>query len=335
MPCYKPNNVRYHERRIDGKKQILFEGNTDWPVKGTDNFRFYKERRSVRPDDGFTKPMQLPCGKCTGCLLARSQQWAVRCSQEASMYAENCFVTLTFNQESLERMCPDGSLMKWHMREFFHKLRRRFKGRKIRYFYCGEYGPLFGRPHYHILLFNLDFPDKYLWRVRRGIPNYRSPILEEIWPYGNSEIGAVNYETSAYVARYCLKKANFKDSEERYQRIRPQTGEIVTVLPEFSQPSLKPGIGKPWLDYYGLNEVYNDDRCPYKTKTGSKLCRPPRYYDKLLERQSPELFAKIKAERERQRVINEEDNTFERLLVKQKVQELKLQRLVRDLERGT
>ena len=33
--------------------------------------------------------LALPCGRCVGCRLERSRQWAVRCMHEASMHMFN------------------------------------------------------------------------------------------------------------------------------------------------------------------------------------------------------------------------------------------------------
>ena len=35
--------------------------------------------------------LSLPCGRCVGCRLERSRQWAVRCMHEASMHMFNSF----------------------------------------------------------------------------------------------------------------------------------------------------------------------------------------------------------------------------------------------------
>ena len=44
--------------------------------------------------------MMVPCGSCMSCRLEKSRQWGVRCMHEAKLYENNCFVTLTFDDES-------------------------------------------------------------------------------------------------------------------------------------------------------------------------------------------------------------------------------------------
>ena len=50
---------------------------------------------------------------------------------------------------------------------------------------CGEYGENFERPHYHCILFNHEFDDKYFWRFKNGYRCYRSETLEN---FGLTEI---------------------------------------------------------------------------------------------------------------------------------------------------
>ena len=120
----------------------------------------------------------MPCGQCIGCRLERSRQWAIRCVHEASLWPDNCFVTLTFDDDNI---ISSGSLVKADFQKFMKRLRKRF-GKGVRYFHCGEYGDLLGRPHHHACLFNFSFPDRYLWSSSGGVNLYRSPTLEELWP---------------------------------------------------------------------------------------------------------------------------------------------------------
>ena len=45
--------------------------------------------------------IDIPCGKCVGCLLDRSRDWATRCMLEAKDHEHNCFITLTYNDDHL------------------------------------------------------------------------------------------------------------------------------------------------------------------------------------------------------------------------------------------
>ena len=97
--------------------------------------------------DGFVdRPVTVSCGQCIGCRLERSRQWAVRCMHEASLHTDNCFVTLTYDDDGLSHLprCVDPetgeigagpfhSLNKRDIQLFFKRLRKR-TGVKIRYF---------------------------------------------------------------------------------------------------------------------------------------------------------------------------------------------------------
>ena len=53
--------------------------------------------------------IQVPCGKCDECKLKHSKMWSARCLHEAEKYTNlkgevnACFLTLTYNNESLPR----------------------------------------------------------------------------------------------------------------------------------------------------------------------------------------------------------------------------------------
>ena len=150
-----------------------------------------------------TKHLELPCGQCIGCRLEKSRQWATRCIHEAQMHEDNCFITLTYDDENIPW---DGSLNKQHFQAFMKRLRWHNKEKKIRYFHVGEYGEQLSRPHYHALIFNHDFDDKELWTVNDEMRLYTSEKLQKIWPMGFSTIGSVTWETAAYCSRYIMKK---------------------------------------------------------------------------------------------------------------------------------
>jgi len=95
-----------------------------------------------------------PVGNASAANCNRAREWAIRCMHEAKCYDENCFVTLTYDNDHLP---PDGSLNHKHFQDFMKRLRKHYSGRTIRYYMCGEYGENMGRPHYHAVFFNLRF----------------------------------------------------------------------------------------------------------------------------------------------------------------------------------
>lgn len=323
MPCYHPLQASFSLRE-DGKKNIMFSV-SDLLGKGFN----------------CENSLLIPCGNCIGCRLERSRQWAVRCVHESQLYEDNCFITLTFSPQGLQKMCPDGSLSRVHVQNFMKRLRRKFSDIRIRVFYCGEYGSKvdelgnhLGRPHYHLILFNFDFFDKQYWKSVNGCRYYTSDVLSDLWSdpdtresYGFCTIGDVTFQSAAYVARYCTKKINGDLADDHYKKVLP-SGELITVKPEFAQPSLKPGIAFDWFQQFGMTDIFPRDECVIR---GAK-CKPPRYYDKLLERTDPVLFEQIKQLRIDRAKEKEEDNTFERLLAKERCQEARIKLLVRNME---
>jgi hypothetical protein len=319
MPCYKPI-TGYRSKFVNpktGKRGIVFSS-----------------------DSGY-QDMQVtvPCGRCIGCRLEYSRQWAVRCMHEAQCHDANAFITLTYAPEHLP---SDHSIHKEELQKFFKRLRKELGDVKIRYFACGEYGEKNNRPHYHAIIFGYDFKDKIVHtKTKNGDLLYRSPLLEKVWKKGHSLIGHVTFESAAYVARYVTKK--FKggkegEKEEHYKIVDPETGEIHQLEPEFCLMSRRPGLGKKWLEKYK-----GDTDKDFITLRGKKM-KLPKYYDSILEQEdeldrlsltgqevkvSPNM-EKRKAKRKSQ--INVEDNTWRRLADREKVKVAQSNMLIRGFE---
>lgn len=248
----------------------------------------------------------------------------MRCMHEAQLHEHNCFITLTYDDTHLP---SNGSLHYKDFQLFIKRLRKSLGNVRIRYYMAGEYGENFGRPHFHACIFGYDFHDKKLWkRSPSGSMLYRSADLETLWPFGYSSIGDVNFESAAYVARYIMKKITGHNSKDHYKQIDQTTGEITKRKPEFNKMSLKPGIGYDWYKKY-KTDVYPHD---YVIIKGQKV-RPPKFYDKKYKTDNPFEFDEILYKREINGKLNSEDNTLERLIVKETVQNAKLQKLKRSL----
>lgn len=150
------------------------------------------------------------CGCCPECLAKRARQWSLRSAMEAKVSA-SCMVTLTYDQyvrnskgEIVGEQLVLRHVAKRDVQLFVKRLRKHFKNNKIKYLITAEYGKRTGRPHYHALLFGLDFSDRVFCKLsKRGNKIYRSQTLEKIWKHGICTVDAVN--VSAKVARYCTK----------------------------------------------------------------------------------------------------------------------------------
>lgn len=260
------------------------------------------------------RSLRLPCGQCIGCRLERSRRWAMRCLHEASLYDVNSFVTLTYDEDN----CP-RSLNYRDFQLFMKRLRKYFP--KARFFMCGEYGELYGRPHFHVCLFGVHFSDRVVHSKRAsGNTLYTSALLSKLWTVGFSSIGDVTFESAAYVARYVTKKVTGKAAEEHYTRIDRYTGELYNVEPEFAHMSLKPGIGQPWLKKF-MCDVYPHD---YVIVNGMKV-RPPKYYDNIFrEHGAVRDVSDFEFARFEKALSLEVDATPERLAVKETIAKARL-----------
>jgi hypothetical protein len=306
MPCYRPlQGYRSRELSENGKRKIVF------------NLR-----------DGFADmPVEVPCGKCIGCRLEKSRQWAMRCYHESKLHTYNSFLTLTYSDENLPE---DLSIHIEHLQLFWKRLRKHLKGKKIRYYACGEYGDKYSRPHYHACLFGHEFKDKVLHKTNfDGQKLYTSETLNGLWGKGHCLIGNVTFESAAYVARYITKKISGID-EETYSRVNIIDGEIIKVKPEFASMSRRPAIGKQFFEKYKY-DMYPEDQVIMRRRK----MKPPNYYDKLIDKEEPISLKMIKAKR-LEKARNSKDNTYERLRVKEKVQQRRFDdKLKRSYENGT
>lgn len=238
-------------------------------------------RRPVEfsPHRGYIDmPMELPCGRCVGCVQDRANEWALRCEHEAKSWSHNWFITLTY-----ENLPDGGSLVPKDLQDFWKRLRKEY-GDGIRYFACGEYGENYQRPHYHALVFNWLPRD-----VESHIPAlgtdrvYSSKDLERIWGLGRVDISPFSGATAQYVTNYVRK--NFS--------VGGAPIDFGNLVKPFQVMSRRPGIGKTFVERF-LHDIYPDG---YVTRPGGTKRRAPRFYDLTLEKMNARLFRKVKRRR--------------------------------------
>lgn len=323
MPCYKPLTAYYNAER----------GAVYW----------HEKQRH-----GDTRQILLPCSRCIGCKLQRANDWATRCSHEATLHSENFFGTFTYRKENL----LSQSLQHRDWQLFMKRLRKALSSERyartiaisdslyytadmgfhpiprLKYYMAGEYGSRTRRPHYHGCLFGINFNDRrYHYTTPAGGKVYKSQTLDELWDLGDTGLGDVTYESAAYIARYIIDKKTGDNAGFYYEHIDYDTGEITDLAPEYNRMSLAEGIGKGWLEKY-----YADVYPHGNVITRGKKNKAPRYYDKHFKAKEPELYDQLKAEREYQAATNAADNTDQRLATKETVKRAQLSQLKRIIE---
>jgi hypothetical protein len=163
-------------------------------------------------------------------------------------------------------------------------------------------------------------------------PYYISQQLTSLWPYGYHIIAEANFDTAAYVARYCTKKLT-GNNEDYYGRTitdwNEVTGEItyykeVQLEKEYSTSSKRPAIGKEWYERF-KSDCYPSD---FIIVDGRKV-PIPKYYDKLCEEEDSFTITQQKAKRKIQAMLNHKENTLARLRTREDCKEAQLKSLSR------
>ena len=246
------------------------------------------------PYSDVNHSFQISCKQCTGCRQEYSRQWAMRNMHEASLWLNNIFITLTYDNDNLPQ---HNTLIKKDFQDFMKRLRKKKNANTnnpIRYYQCGEYGEKFGRPHYHAILFNTNFRDREIIQGHKGLT--QSETLSKLWGKGHSSIGDVTFQSAAYVAGYVQKKINGQQKETHYAIVDYQTGEYFGQRQqEYSTMSRRPGIAGSWFAKH-KDDVYPSDNI----HINGKEMRPPKYYDRLYEIDHRSSMEKIKENRIKQ-----------------------------------
>lgn len=231
------------------------------------------------------REIKLPCGKCPECCKDYYTAWATRGSRELANWDCSVFVTLTYDDDNLP---SDKSLKKTDIQKFIKRVKKYFGSSKenpIRQTYCGEYGSNTFRPHYHCVLYNVDFVDKKKhYKSDQGHQVYVSETLNKLWAKGNCEFGYATAASIAYLYKYILKK------KTRVEKEKPLNIEIdgVTydVEHEFIESSRNPGIGA-WLR--GSDSLKKG----FLSVNGVKK-KIPKYYLEDMKKNNPDEYERLK-----------------------------------------
>lgn len=294
MKCLKPTIAWKHGTHYDKNGKL----------KNTIIFSSTEAMKRMTLQQMESKAIAIPCGKCVACLKAKRQEQSLRIIHEIEQHEDNCFITLTYNNENLPLTdgktvirgiddAPDNfhptlsveDYQKW-LKRFRKKLSQ--QGKKIRYFIVGEYGAKGQRPHYHAIIFGWKPDDLIEHKFCKSYWTYRSKFIESTWSLGFSEVGInVNQGVAKYCAQYVTKKFVKHD--------RP-----AFIVNEFVRASkMNGGLGSAFLHKFYKQITEQGYVMSFNRRTGQGFKNKiPIYYLRLLEKYYPSDYDKLQSNKE-------------------------------------
>lgn len=153
----------------------------------------------------------VPCGKCVECEKSKRREWYVRLLSELGECDYSKFATLTYDDDHIPN---NEELQHGDFQLYVKRLRKSLLGIgvRIKYYMCGEYGGLGGRPHYHVLVF-------FYGSVDDGVD--LSLYLKKFWDIGILHVGTVTPRSIMYCLGYLKKQLDsHSDGRKRpYQKM--------------------------------------------------------------------------------------------------------------------
>lgn len=290
MSCYHPKTAWM--KKYDHSGKPLFK----IPIDYTDKIKW--------------KEITIPCGKCIGCRLDYSKEWATRITMEMKLYPKesNWFITLTYDEPNVPwgetinketgEIITNQTLKPKDLTDFLKKLRRHYEyhgsWQGIRFFAAGEYGSKTQRPHYHIAMMNMPIIPEELKQIgnnKQGDALYEVERLNKIWNKGYVTIGELTWQSAAYVARYITKKQIGKEADLWYKS--------QGIQKEFVRMSRNPGIGMPAItgQLDKLEQIMTEDKIRTKKKNGTLDNKIPKFVNQAYRILEPEQMWLIEQER--------------------------------------
>lgn len=143
----------------------------------------------------------IGCGNCIECREQKAREWRIRLAKEIEQHKYKYFVTLTFSNEELEKLCKELHITECNavaaiaVRRFCERWRKVHK-KSIKHWLITELGQDESeRIHLHGLL----FPEDELTNEK----------LATFWKYGISDTGQyVSMRTINYIIKYVTKIDN-------------------------------------------------------------------------------------------------------------------------------
>lgn len=229
--------------------------------------RFIKNKKYLMVDiQGKTKELKdirakyvpVGCGNCIECRKQKANAWRIRLCEEIKIHKYAYFITLTFNNENLKKLCCEceckesNAVATIAVRRFLERWRKKY-GHSLKHWLITELGHTgTERIHLHGIIFN-----------ETPITNEQ---LQEVWKYGLSDTGKYcNIQTINYIVKYVTKIDN---DHKGYKAIILSSAGLGANYLTDTIKQIHRYRGKETKDYYTLNN-------------GQKIAQPIYYRNKL------------------------------------------------------
>jgi hypothetical protein len=244
-------------------------------------------------NDIRTAMVPIGCGKCMECRKQKAREWSVRLQEEIkNEKLQSTFVTLTFNDESLEQLRrnkeegeagkefqqldpyeQDNEIATLAVRRFLERWRKENKT-SIKHWLVTELGTTSTeRIHLHGIIWSRD-----------------KEKINKHWKYGHTWIGEyVNNQTINYIVKY-VNKTDQKHKEYK------------------SKILCSAGIGRKYIERPDAKiNKYNGNKTneTYTTREGIKLSLPIYYRNNLYNEEEKEKLWLIKLDKEERYVLGQ------------------------------
>jgi len=192
----------------------------------------------------------VPCGKCIPCIERIRASWSFRIAVEEKLSESSTFLTLTYSDDYLPK---DNQVSKAEVQKYIKRLRH--KAPKLKYYFVGEYGENYQRPHYHAIIFNVSKDD----------------LIDE-WKEKDESKGIVTTDIVSpasihYVTGYINKK---------YGKLDEKTGKQIPELERLRSFALmSKGLGKKYIKYAAK---FHKSNLTLQSNLNGNQTTIPRYY---------------------------------------------------------
>lgn len=224
------------------------------------------------------KYYDFPCGKCPNCLKSRVSGWSFRLMKHEQANKSAHFITLTYDTDHVP-ITPNGfmTLAKRDIQLFMKRLRKMSPKSsvldKISYYACGEYGGKTNRPHYHLIMYNVDVLK-----------------VEKAWNLGAIHVGDVTGASVGYTLKYMMKEGKIPmhandDRIKEFQLVSKGIGinYLTPQMQNWHKADLENRMYVPLTDgkkirmpRYYKNKIYNEEE---RERIASHLKMVKRHYD--------------------------------------------------------